>query len=55
MPFCDCFRFPKNKDTHGINTVRLAKVWMDKYQDIYLSTRPDLTVKRMGILSSIVV
>lgn len=39
------FRFPNNKDTHGINTVRLAKVWMDKYQYIYLSSRPDLAVR----------
>lgn len=25
------FRFPNNRDTHGINTARLAKVWMDEY------------------------
>lgn len=28
------YKFPHNKDTHGINTARMAKVWMDKYSDL---------------------
>lgn len=40
------FRFPDNKDTHGINTVRLAQVWMDEYIDLFYMNRPDLKVSR---------
>lgn len=28
------YKFPNDKDTHGINTVRMAMVWMDKYADL---------------------
>lgn len=28
------YSFPNDKDTHGINTVRMAKVWMDDYQEV---------------------
>lgn len=37
-------RFPNNKDTHGINTVRMARVWMDEYIDLFYLNRPDLKV-----------
>lgn len=36
------YSFPNDKDTHGINTVRMAKVWMDDYQELLFMNRPDL-------------
>lgn len=36
------YSFPNDKDTHGINTVRMAKVWMDEYQELLYMNRPDL-------------
>lgn len=36
------FRFPNNRDTHGINTARMALVWMDDYVNIFFMNRPDL-------------
>lgn len=36
------YQFPNDKDTHGINTARLALVWMDEYSDLYFLHRPDL-------------
>lgn len=36
------FRFPDNRDTHGINTVRMAKVWMDEFIELFYMHRPDL-------------
>lgn len=38
------YSFPDNRDTHGINTVRLARVWMDEYVDLFYMNRPDLKV-----------
>ena len=38
------FSFPDNRDTHGINTVRMAEVWMDEYIDLFFMNRPDLRV-----------
>lgn len=35
-------RFPDNRDTHGINTVRMAQVWMDEFIDLFYMNRPDL-------------
>jgi hypothetical protein len=32
---------PNNKDTHGINTLRMAKVWMDEYAELFLAKRID--------------
>lgn len=29
------YKFPNNKDTHGINTARLAHVWMDDYKRLF--------------------
>lgn len=36
------YAFPDNRDTHGINTVRMALVWMDEYIDLFFMNRPDL-------------
>lgn len=36
------YSFPNDKDTHGINTVRMATVWMDEYQELLYMNRPDL-------------
>ncbi|KAF7995163.1 hypothetical protein HCN44_004635 [Aphidius gifuensis] len=30
------YKFPNNKDTHGINTARLVHVWMDDYKRLFL-------------------
>lgn len=45
------FRFPDNKDTHGINTVRLAQVWMDEYINLFYMNRPDLKVSGFAPLT----
>lgn len=29
------YQFPDHKDTHAINTARLAKVWMDDFASLY--------------------
>lgn len=39
-----CDRFPNDRDTHGINTLRMARVWMDEYIDLFYFNRPDLKV-----------
>uniref|UniRef100_A0A1L8E225 Polypeptide N-acetylgalactosaminyltransferase n=1 Tax=Nyssomyia neivai TaxID=330878 RepID=A0A1L8E225_9DIPT len=36
------YSFPDNRDTHGINTVRMALVWMDEYISLFFMNRPDL-------------
>jgi len=36
------YSFPNDRDTHGINTVRMAMVWMDKYIEFFYMNRPDL-------------
>lgn len=36
------YSFPNDRDTHGINTVRMALVWMDDYIDYFFMNRPDL-------------
>lgn len=36
------YSFPGNKDTHGINTARMAKVWMDDYKRLFFKHRPEL-------------
>ena len=38
------YSFPGGKDTHGINTVRMAEVWMDDYKRLFYLHRPDLKV-----------
>lgn len=34
----------KNKDTHGINSARLAEVWMDDYKRLFYEHRQELAV-----------
>lgn len=36
------YSFPNNKDTHGINTARLAHVWMDDYKRFFFMHQPGL-------------
>uniref|UniRef100_A0A6P7FEL8 Polypeptide N-acetylgalactosaminyltransferase n=1 Tax=Diabrotica virgifera virgifera TaxID=50390 RepID=A0A6P7FEL8_DIAVI len=36
------YSFPDNKDTHGINTARLAHVWMDEYKRFFFMHQPAL-------------
>lgn len=36
------YSFPHNKDTHGINTARLAHVWMDDYKRLFFMHQPHL-------------
>ncbi|XP_037945302.1 polypeptide N-acetylgalactosaminyltransferase 1 [Teleopsis dalmanni] len=36
------YTFPQNRDTHGINTARMALAWMDEYINIFFLYRPDL-------------
>ena len=42
------YSFPGNKDTHGINTARLAQVWMDDYSRLFYLNRPDLQVSQQS-------
>lgn len=39
------YKFPNNKDTHGINTARLAFVWMDEYKKLFLLHRNEFKVR----------
>ncbi|CAN7996300.1 unnamed protein product [Ixodes hexagonus] len=45
------YKFPNNKDTHGINTVRLAEVWMDNYKSYFYQNRPELKKINYGDIS----
>nr|XP_045599384.1 polypeptide N-acetylgalactosaminyltransferase 1-like isoform X4 [Procambarus clarkii] len=36
------YTFPGNKDTHGLNTARLAETWMDSYKRLFYLYRPEL-------------
>ncbi|XP_050292814.1 polypeptide N-acetylgalactosaminyltransferase 1 [Anthonomus grandis grandis] len=36
------YSFPDNKDTHGINTARLAHVWMDDYKRLFFMYQSNL-------------
>ena len=40
----ECIFVPGNKDTHGINSMRLAEVWMDGYKRLFYTHRRDLLV-----------
>jgi len=39
------YTFPGNKDTHGLNSKRLADVWMDGYKRLFYAHRRDLVDK----------
>ncbi|RZF31947.1 hypothetical protein LSTR_LSTR012417 [Laodelphax striatellus] len=45
------YKFPNDKDSHGINTVRLAEVWMDEYKRLFYLNRPDLRKIEYGNVS----
>lgn len=45
------YPFPKNKDSHGINTVRTVEVWMDEYKKYFYLHRPDLRSIEFGDIS----
>lgn len=36
------YTFPGNKDTHGLNTARLAETWMDGFKRLFYMYRPEL-------------
>lgn len=44
------YTFPQ-KDTHGLNSKRLAEVWMDEYKRLYYLSRKDLIDKDAGDIS----
>ncbi|XP_071454511.1 polypeptide N-acetylgalactosaminyltransferase 1 isoform X2 [Hetaerina americana] len=45
------YSFPGNRDTHGINTARVAHVWMDDYKRLFFMHRPDLMTIDFGDVS----
>ncbi|XP_046350020.1 probable N-acetylgalactosaminyltransferase 9 [Haliotis rufescens] len=45
------YTFPGNKDTHGLNSMRLAEVWMDGYKRLYYTHRRELLGKDHGDIS----
>lgn len=45
------YTFPGNKDTHGINSMRLAEVWMDGYKRLFYMHRRDLLGQDHGDIS----
>lgn len=38
------YTFPNNVDSHGLNTARLAEVWMDEFKELFYSHRGELKV-----------
>lgn len=44
------YSFPGNKDTHGINTARTVRVWMDDYKRLFFKHRPELEDTDIGDL-----
>ncbi|XP_066977133.1 probable N-acetylgalactosaminyltransferase 9 isoform X2 [Macrobrachium rosenbergii] len=45
------YTFPGNKDTHGLNTARLAETWMDGYKRLFYLYRPELEHAEYGDVS----
>ncbi|XP_071546365.1 polypeptide N-acetylgalactosaminyltransferase 1 isoform X3 [Panulirus ornatus] len=45
------YTFPGNKDTHGLNTARLAETWMDDYKRLFYLYRPELQHADWGDVS----
>ncbi|XP_046573297.1 probable N-acetylgalactosaminyltransferase 9 [Haliotis rubra] len=46
------YTFPGGKDTHGLNSVRVAEVWMDDYKRLFFMHRHDLRNKDFGDISA---
>uniref|UniRef100_A0A0A9ZCM1 Polypeptide N-acetylgalactosaminyltransferase n=1 Tax=Lygus hesperus TaxID=30085 RepID=A0A0A9ZCM1_LYGHE len=42
------YKFPGEKDTHGINTARFVRVWWDDYQRLFFQMRPELEHTDIG-------
>ena len=47
------YSFPNNVDSHGLNTARLADVWMDDYKEIFFFNRKELKVWMYYILNEL--
>ncbi|GAB6033396.1 hypothetical protein CHUAL_013159 [Chamberlinius hualienensis] len=45
------YTFPGNKDTHGLNTARMAEVWMDDYKRLFYLYRKELETSNYGDVS----
>ncbi|GAB1601095.1 probable N-acetylgalactosaminyltransferase 9 isoform X3 [Argonauta hians] len=45
------YGFPSKKDYHGMNSMRLADVWMDEYRRLFYMNRRELLGKDCGDLS----
>ncbi|KAK7066418.1 hypothetical protein SK128_007021, partial [Halocaridina rubra] len=45
------YTFPGNKDTHGLNTARMAETWMDEYKRLFYLYRPELQHADWGDVS----
>lgn len=45
------FKFPNNKNTFGINTARLAEVWMDDYKEFIYANHPEMRSLPYGDVS----
>ena len=43
------YKFPGDKDTHGINTARLVYVWMDEYKKFFLDNREEFKVIHLNL------
>ncbi|XP_046573698.1 LOW QUALITY PROTEIN: probable N-acetylgalactosaminyltransferase 9 [Haliotis rubra] len=46
------YTFPGGKDTHGLNSARVAEVWMDDYKRLFYMHRHDLKNKDFGDISA---
>ncbi|XP_021962988.1 polypeptide N-acetylgalactosaminyltransferase 13 [Folsomia candida] len=42
------YSFPNNVDSHGLNTARLAEVWMDEYKELFYNHRQELKHAKYG-------
>ncbi len=42
------YTFPNNVDSHGLNTARLAEVWMDEFKELFYNHRSELKHAKYG-------